>query len=117
MEKVRAAPSSVVDGLVVFALPAVAGRPADWAVVAQAPSRRCTSRRRFAIRLPRGHVRRATCAWPGGGPVRRAHGRLVATVDLRRFSRRVVRVRITETLAGGRRFTTYRVYHPCTPRR
>jgi hypothetical protein len=113
----RRVTSSISDGLVVFDLPATAGQDADWAVVAVAPSRSCTSRRRFTIRLPRGHVRRATVRVDGRrARVRRAGGRLVAIVDLRRFSRRTVRVRIVETLASGRRFTTQRVYHPCTRR-
>src|SRR5439155_26786171 len=107
----------IVDGLVVFDLPAVAGQAADWAVVAAAAPRRCTSRRRFTVRLPRGHVRRATVTVDGRrARVRRAGGRLVATVDLRPLAPRTVRVRIVETLASGRRFTTQRVYHPCTRR-
>src|SRR5439155_23514998 len=100
-----------------FALTASAGDDADWAVVAAAPARRCAGRRRFAIRLPRGHVRGATVTVDGRrARVRHAGGRLVATVDLRRLDRRTVRVRIVETLASGRRFTTQRVYHPCTRR-
>jgi hypothetical protein len=114
----RRVASSIQDGLVVFDLPAPAGRAADWAVVAAPASRVCTSRRRFTIRLPRGHVRSATVRVDGrSAHVRRRGGRLVATVDLlRHTTRRVVRVRITETLADGRRFTTSRVYHPCVRR-
>jgi hypothetical protein len=112
----RRVPFSIQNGLVVFDLATQAGRPADWAVVASAPSKRCTARRRFTIRLPGGDVSRATVRVDGrSARVRRSAGRLTATIDLRRVKRRTVRVRITETLADGRTFKTTRVYRACEP--
>jgi beta-glucosidase len=95
----------------------IIGRGAECAGALQLPldARACTSRRRFAIRLPRG-VRRARVTVAGRRVrVVRRRGRLRATVDLRgrRAGRVVVRI---SGRRGGRPARQVRVYRTCVRR-
>jgi hypothetical protein len=85
-----------------------------------APARRCTARRRFLVRarVPLGGRVRNARAWLSGRRVRvlRRHRRVYAVVDLRRTTRRTLRLAIWVRTTNGRRATTRRTYHPC-PRR
>jgi ABC-2 type transport system ATP-binding protein len=76
-------------------------------------ARRCRSRRRFAITLPR-RVRHAK-VWVAGKrvKVRRRHGRLRAIVDLRGMSRRRVTVRVVARTRSGKVIRQRRVYRLC----
>ena len=85
---------------------------------APAPARAqatCTSRRRFAVRLP---ALRRPVAMLGGKrlALRRRGGRLRAVVDLRGRPRGVVVLRLRGTTRSGRRVTVTRRYRTCTPR-
>ena len=75
-------------------------------------TKRCTSRRRFIVRLPRLRGARATVA---GKRIRlRRRGRhLVGTVDLRGRPAGQVVLRVTGRAADGRRVRQTRRYHPC----
>ncbi|MBI5105214.1 MAG: glycoside hydrolase family 3 C-terminal domain-containing protein [Solirubrobacterales bacterium] len=103
-------------------LQATIGRGASCGGALDLPrdARACSSRRAFAIRLPRG-LRAARVTVAGRRvKVRRAGGRLRATVDLRGTRARKVAVRITGRARGGRAVRQVRVYRPCTrkaPRR
>ncbi len=78
----------------------------------KAKPRRCTSRRAFTIRLPRG-LRGARVTLRGKRlAVRRAGGRLTARVDLRKRPAGRYRVRITGR-KGGKRLTRTRTYRTC----
>ena len=112
--------SRVVDGLVRFTLPVVAGRVADWAVTF-APVVRCASRRRFTVRVrePRGRERvRSARVTVGGRRVRvvRRRGRFFAAVDLRGRPREVVRVLVVARTTRGRVVRETRAYRTCTRR-
>ena len=72
-------------------------------------ARRCVSRRRFTVRVPRGA--RVTVAGRRV-PVRRGR----AVVDLRGRPRGTFRVRITYRTKAGRRITLTRRYRTCAPR-
>jgi hypothetical protein len=78
--------------------------------------RACASRRRFAIRLPRG-LRSAFVTVDGRrvGVVRQG-GRLTAVVDLSGAPRGVARVGIFGRDGRGPRAISRRIYHPCTRR-
>ena len=85
-------------------------------------SRRCLSRRRFEIRVRRGHGRkrlRSARVYVDGRrvKVRRRAGRLRAVVDLRGRQKQRVRVRIVARTRSGKRLHDTRVYRTCTPRR
>lgn len=80
--------------------------------------RRCVSRRRLTIRLPRG-VARARVRVVGGGArvgVVRGRRRLRASIDFRGSARRTVRIRITGTTRSGRRISQTRRFRTCVPR-
>jgi hypothetical protein len=87
-----------------------------YALAAGCPAgapRRCASRRRVLLRLPRG-TRRATVTLDGRRvKVRRRTGRLVATIDLRGRPAGRVLVRIRGTRADGRRVRQVRRYRVC----
>jgi triacylglycerol esterase/lipase EstA (alpha/beta hydrolase family) len=75
----------------------------------------CTSRRRFAVRLPALRGARATL----GGKrltLRRSGGRLRAVVDLRGRPKGTVVLRVRGRDARGRAVTVVRRYRTCTPR-
>jgi ABC-2 type transport system ATP-binding protein len=85
-------------------------------------SRRCLSRRRFEIRVRRGHGRkrlRSARVYVDGRRVKvhRRAGRLRAVVDLRGRQKQQVRVRIVARTRSGKRRHDTRVYRTCTPRR
>jgi ABC-2 type transport system ATP-binding protein len=85
-------------------------------------SRRCLSRRRFEIRVKRGHGRkrlRSARVYVDGKrlKVRRRAGRLRAVVDLRGRQKQRVRVRIVARTRCGKRLHDTRVYRTCTPKR
>jgi ABC-2 type transport system ATP-binding protein len=85
-------------------------------------SRRCLSRRRFEIRVKRGHGRkrlRSARVYVDGRRVRvhRRSGRLRAVVDLRGRQKQRVRVRIVALTRSGKRLHDTRVYRTCTPKR
>ena len=84
--------------------------------------RRCLSRRRFEIRVKRGHGRarlRSARVFVDGRRVRvrRRAGRLRAVVDLRGRQKQRVRVRIVARTRSGKRLRDTRVYRTCTPKR
>lgn len=82
----------------------------------QGAARRCTSRRRFTIRLPRAW-RTATVTVGGRRvTVRRRSGRLTAIVDLRGRGRGTVTVRARGVTRGGKRRAQTRTFRPCTRR-
>ena len=77
---------------------------------------RCTSRRRFRVRLPA--LRRAVATLGGRRiALRRRGGRLLATVDLRSRRKGVFVLRVRGTTRRGRHVTVTRRYRTCTPRR
>ncbi len=83
---------------------------------------RCTSRRRFAIRLrdPRGDRLRSARVRVAGRAVkvRRRGGRLVAVVDLRGLARGRYAVKVVGVGRSGRRYSETRRYRTCGgPRR
>jgi hypothetical protein len=85
--------------------------PGQTRVNAAAP--RCSSRRRFVLRVPRG-LRRVTVTLNGRRlRVRRRR----VTIDLRGMGRTTAVVRIRGTRRGGRRVTVTRRFHPCRARR
>jgi ABC-2 type transport system ATP-binding protein len=82
-------------------------------------SRRCLSRRRFEIRVKRGHGKarlRSAKVFVDGKrvKVRRRGGRLRAVVDLRGRKKQRVRVRIVARTRSGKRLRDTRVYRTCT---
>jgi hypothetical protein len=84
-------------------------------------NRRCTSRRRFGIRLraPEGQRLRSAKVYVNGKrvKVRRSGGRLRALVDLRGLKKGRYTVKIVATTAQGRRVVSKRRYRTCTPKR
>jgi len=81
-------------------------------------TRRCASRRHFAIRLPRprGDPLVAARVLVNGRSVRTLRGpRLRARVDLRGLPRGAVRVTIIGRTRGGHTIRQQRTYHPCRP--
>ncbi|HEV3230434.1 MAG TPA: hypothetical protein VGY97_13240 [Solirubrobacteraceae bacterium] len=121
----RQVPSTVQDGLVTFALATQAGRSADWAVVAPGtaaaggPGARCSSRRRFNVRLGRVrfHLRRATL-YVNGRRVRGVRGSpLRVPVDLRGRPPGTYHVLIAGVTRSGQHVTIRRTYHTCVRRR
>ena len=83
--------------------------------------RRCVSRRRFTVRLPRAHRgKRVLAARVTVGKrriaTRRRSGRLTAVVDLRGLRRTQVRVVALLRLAGGRTVRHVRIYRTCSRR-
>ncbi len=82
--------------------------------------RRCTSRRRFRIRIReprRGRIAHVKATLRGKRlAVRRRGGRRVAIVDLRGRPRRTFRVRIVVRTTRGRTYSDSRTYHPCRRR-
>ncbi len=92
--------------------PLPVGQPATLGLPSE---RRCTSRRRFVIRLPGGL--RSARVTVNGRQVKVLRGeRLRALVDLRGLPRGVVRVRIAARTRRGRRLVQERVYRTCRPR-
>lgn len=90
--------------------PAPATRQADR----PGGGRRCTSRRRFTIRLRGAHLVRARVTVGGRGVrVRRVRGRLVAVVDLRGRRRGTVVVRSVARTRAGRVVRETRRYRTC----
>jgi len=86
------------------------------AAPAAASKGRCSSRRAFEIRLPRG-VRHAVVRVRGARvSTFRRGGRLRALVDLRRRDRSVVQVVVTGRSGTGHRVRHVRRYRPCTRR-
>lgn len=88
---------------------------------ALAAPRRCQSRRRFVVSLPRSigrrRVVRGRVTVDGRRvAVRRSRGRLVALVDLRHRERGKVTVRVTSITRSGQRRTDVRTFRTCTPR-
>ena len=79
--------------------------------------RRCSSRRRFTIHLKRfGHKRlRSARVWVDGKrvKVRRRHGRLTATVDLRGKHKKTVKVRVRAVSRSGKIVRDTRRYRTC----
>lgn len=93
--------------------PAAAGSPcATSPAVMTPPRRRCWSRRRFVVTLPRG-IRHARVTLDG---VRLRVGRRSVVIDLRGRTRGPVRVVITGRSARGRLVRIVRIYRPCTTR-
>lgn len=84
-------------------------------------SRRCSGRRFFPIKLRRlGYTFVSAVIHVNGKrvkTVRYKSGRLGARIDLRRFPKRTIRVRIRATTSTGRVIKGKRVYHPCTKKR
>jgi hypothetical protein len=84
-------------------------------------ARKCTSRRRFPIRLraPKGQRVRSYKVLVNGKRVKvtRRNGRMVAVVDLRRLKKGRYTVKIIATTAQGRRVVSKRRYRTCTPKR
>jgi hypothetical protein len=84
-------------------------------------NRRCTSRRRFEIRLrePKGQTLVSAKVYVNGKQVkvRRKGGRLRAIVDLRRLKKRRYTVKIVATTGQGRQVVSQRRYRTCTPKR
>jgi hypothetical protein len=80
-------------------------------------SGKCSSRRRFTLRISRS-LRRVTVRLDGKRVrVRRVHGRDVATIDLRGMTGRTAVVRISGVRSDGRRVTVTHRYHPCAAKR
>jgi hypothetical protein len=82
-------------------------------------TRRCTSHRRFRIRLraPRGQRLRSASVFVNGRRVRVLHGRrLRAPVDLRGLPRGRFTVRVTARTLSGRSVSETRRYRTCTRR-
>jgi hypothetical protein len=93
--------------------PQPAGTPAGLGLPT---TRRCASRRRFTIHLPR--TLRSATVTVNGKRVRTLRGRrLRSVVDLRGLPRGTVRVRVNGRTASGRRVTQERVYRTCVARR
>jgi hypothetical protein len=95
------------------AQPATAGVPLP-------SNRRCTSRRRFPIRLvaPKGQRLRSATVTVNGkkAKVVRKAGRLVATVDLRKLVKARYTVKVVAVTGQGRRVVSERRYRTCTPK-
>jgi hypothetical protein len=98
---------------------AATGKPRGAGVLPS--NRRCTSRRRFRIRLhePKGQRLHSAKVWVNGKrvKVRRSGGRLRALVDLRGLKKGRYTVRIAATTLQGRRVVDKRRYRTCTPKR
>jgi len=95
------------------------GAECEGALVLPTDARACTSRRSFAIRLPRA-MRSARITYAGRrAATRRSGGRLRARIDLRGLRASSVTVRIVGRTRSGRRVTQTRVYRICArqPRR
>lgn len=103
------------------ALPPAGNTPGAGDVIG-AP-RRCTSRRRFPIRIraPRGDRIRSVVVFVNGRRMRvhrpRGKRRTRTVVNLRGLPRGRVRVDITVRTRSGKRISTTRRYRTCTPRR
>lgn len=84
-------------------------------------ARRCTSRRRFAIRLraPKGQKLRSAKVYVNGKrvKVRRKKGRLTAIVDLRGLRKQRYVVKVVALTGQGRTVTSQRRYRTCTPKK
>ena len=82
-------------------------------------NRRCTSRRRFPIRLraPEGQRLRSAKVYVNGRKVRvrKVQGRLTATIDLRGLRRSRYVVKVVAVTGQGRRVVSQRRYRTCTP--
>ncbi|HEX2016431.1 MAG TPA: hypothetical protein VGN69_07030 [Solirubrobacteraceae bacterium] len=83
--------------------------------------RRCTSKRRFRIhiRAPAPGLRLSSAQVVLNGhrlKVVRRHGRLEATVDLRRYRKGTFRITVTVRTRSGRRYRARRTYHLCAHR-
>jgi hypothetical protein len=98
----------------------VSGAQPTSAGVPLPSNRRCTSRRRFPIRLvaPRGQQLRSATVTVNGkkAKVRKSGGRLVATVDLRKLVKGRYTVRVVAITGQGRRVVSQRRYRTCTPK-
>jgi hypothetical protein len=108
----------------------VPGTPAKPAVKPTQPpkagvplpsNRRCTSRRRFPIRLraPKGQRLRSAKVYVNGKKVkvRKVKGRLTAMVDLRGLRKSRYVVKVVAVTGQGRSVTSQRRYRTCTPKK
>jgi hypothetical protein len=100
------------------ATPASGGRAVPGVPLPSA--RRCTSRRRFGIRLraPKGQTLDSAKVYVNGKrvKVRRSGGRLRAIVDLRGLKKARYTVKIVAITGQGRRVVSHRRYRTCTPK-
>ena len=84
-------------------------------------ARRCTSRRRFSIRLraPRGQRLKSAKVYVNGKrvKVRRSKGRLTAIVDLRGLKKSRYIVKVVAITGQGRSVVSQRRYRTCFPKR
>ena len=82
-------------------------------------NRRCTSVRRFRIRLraPKGQTLASARVFVNGKRARvtRRGGRLTAIVDLRGLRKRAYKIKIVAVTGQGRQVTSSRRYHTCRP--
>jgi hypothetical protein len=100
--------------------PAKPGKPVTNPPSAGVPlpsNKRCTSARRFRIRLraPKGQTLASAKVYVSGKRVRvaRRAGRLTAIVDLRGLRKRAYSVKIVAVTGQGRSVTSSRRYHTC----
>jgi hypothetical protein len=101
--------------------PGVTPTQAPAAGVPLPSARRCTSRRKFPIRLraPKGQRLRSAKVYVDGKKVkvRKSKGRLTATVDLRGLKKSRYTVKVVAVTGQGRTVISQRRYRTCFPKR